>query len=178
MADTLPKSQHTEPSLNSATLERQRLHPSVQQPHQFICVPFAFSDNDKEEGTGRQGNRTEMLDKETQINTAGTLPAMNTDERWMWMWIGTIERERERASSGAPTQDSHNIQCLPMKNLYHNGVGQGEVDVIVRTRLWWHWHRHNVSGGRGHTHHKENCTYTYLGMDFPSDGVPHTEGAW
>lgn len=47
----------------------------------------------------QEGNRTEMLDNETQINTAGTLSAMNTDERWKWMWIGENERarsERER----------------------------------------------------------------------------------
>lgn len=60
--DAQPTSQQTKPNqatltkLNSATSERQRLHPSIQQPHQFICEPFAFSDND-EEGTGRQPNR-------------------------------------------------------------------------------------------------------------------------
>lgn len=43
----------------------------------------------------QEGNRTEMLDNETQINTAGTLSAMNTDQRWMWMWIGG-EQEGER----------------------------------------------------------------------------------
>lgn len=71
----------------------------------------------------QEGNRTEMLDNETQINTGHIVG----NEHGRNGANGNSKRkeavERERESSGAPTQDTHyiHIECVDEKPLSQRG---------------------------------------------------------